>query len=831
MRSAAREATPRIAAQIGPIAAPVTGVTRALGLASAGIIAFVASLRCLAQVVEKRVLDVDPMLDPEPLAAISAAGSLALDVALLVASAGAFFWVHRSGRRINWLWYLLAVVPAPWILVHASADLGHFWRESTWLAGMLAAVAAAHLGRDRELRWLMIATALAATGPMAARGLWQVWVEHAGTVAMFEENKAQILADRGWSPGSPSALIYERRLKQPEPVGWFGLANVYASVMVTMAVMLGGLTLASLRARLPSGWTGLVGLGAAAALAAVTSQILAGGSASKGAAGAFVAGLLVVGFLVVPFLRRRTHWLPIIGLALVALSLGAVVLRGLLADHLGEKSLLFRWFYLQGAVDIVRAHPWTGVGAAGFQEAFMLVRPPRCPEEPASAHSMFVDWLAAFGAAGAAWVGLVALMLVTRLRAAAAPAVGDSDVAPQRIGALCAVVVMLTVSAAVAGCAIEWRLLDGSALLIRIAGVAGGVGIAVGAIRVLSAIGGGTERIILAAGVVTLLCHSQIEMTFWLPGSTVLALMLTGVSASGVEEGRRRAVHSVARAWAAAALGLTPAVAALALASAVLAYGVVPATWFERHLTSAMAPLVELARDRRVLERASMTPGYWELSSEEQQRILAQHGAFAAQIRRIQREATDGQRGLMMDKERQVRMDAATEILGVTGARDLTYEGFPLERQRVEAAMDVVRRMPSNTTPPLGEAEEFVYDVAQSAVAGAPGFSSSLSAAGALDALARAAGGDAHGRVRIARWESVTQLDPANWMWRFRLAEALYDDRQFEAAAAQYSRALQLNESFSLDPLKQMNEQQRAHARARSAAASTRPSDVPQESP
>ena len=217
----------------------------ALKLAAGAIIAGVAAFRCMVTIAEHRVLDVDPMLDPDTIAGLSIAGSLGLDVILLVASAAGMFAVHASGRRVRGWWWLLLLIPIPAAIVHGLDNSSQLWRLSTWVAAMAATVTAAHLAAEATIRRLMLGILLAGGGSLAARGLIQVWHEHAATVAMFERDKQAILADHGWTAGSASAQIFERRLRQPEPLGWFGLSNVYASVMGATLVMLIGLAIGS----------------------------------------------------------------------------------------------------------------------------------------------------------------------------------------------------------------------------------------------------------------------------------------------------------------------------------------------------------------------------------------------------------------------------------------------------------------------------------------------------------------------------------------------------------------------------------------------------------
>src|SRR5207247_156896 len=146
-----------------------------------------------------------------------------------------------------------------------------------------------------------------------------------------------------------------------------------------------GLALGAFRARMQSGWSGAMLLCAIACAAALVS------TGSKGAAMASLVGLALAGApllwlksaqilaarlggagLPIPI---RRNWGPLI-IAMVLLPLAAVVLRGtaLPEGFAGDKSLLFRWHYLQASAHIAAEHPWVGVGPDGFQDAYVRHR-------------------------------------------------------------------------------------------------------------------------------------------------------------------------------------------------------------------------------------------------------------------------------------------------------------------------------------------------------------------------------------------------------------------------------------------------------------------------
>src|SRR5690606_35332276 len=151
----------------------------------------------------------------------------------------------------------------------------------------------------------------------------------------------------------------------------------------------------------------VIGAGAAAGLGAL------GLTYSKGGLEALGLGVVVVGAQVWMHRRgsrrqaRAAGWLMP---GAVAAPIVAVVVRGLIGERLGERSLLFRWFYWQGASRIATDHPVAGVGPAGFQEAYLSARPPLSVEEVTSPHGLPFDWWATLGLFGLAWVGLFGLV-------------------------------------------------------------------------------------------------------------------------------------------------------------------------------------------------------------------------------------------------------------------------------------------------------------------------------------------------------------------------------------------------------------------------------------
>jgi tetratricopeptide (TPR) repeat protein len=209
-----------------------------------------------------------------------------------------------------------------------------------------------------------------------------------------------------------------------------------------------------------------------------------------------------------------------------------VVVRGVLLPEgfVGEKSLLFRWHYLQAASEIVNMYALTGVGPDGFQQAYTLHRPLRNPEEVQSAHAMFTDWLATLGMLGGAWVALIILMAARAGQSLMTPISPDADRASaMRMAvrfALCVAALALAPATF-----IEWQAMIPIDIFVRGLALGGYIAAAAMIAAVLARGDDRWLRGVSIAGATVLLVHGQIEMTFFQNGSVVWCMAMVGMNA------------------------------------------------------------------------------------------------------------------------------------------------------------------------------------------------------------------------------------------------------------------------------------------------------------
>lgn len=538
--------------------------------AATGLLAAVAIRILVATGFEAR-FEVDPALDPLPFAGLGPFASWMVDLLLLACSGLALLAERRSGRGVDPVTMALALLPALPVAFHGLSDAADLHRGSAWLSAAIAAAAAAHLSRDPSSRRLLVVGLLAIAVPLVAKGLVQALVDHPRTVAFFEENREAFLAERGWDPEGTAAANFERRLRQVEATGWFGLANLVSALAAFATVGLAGCAAV---ARGRSRWI--------LAIAALAAGGLVALNFSKGAvvATAFGFACLAIGR------GGKTSRVSLAITAMVAVAFLAAPLRGVF-EHwspgtLGERSLLFRSQYLDGGLRILPQAIPLGIGPEGIQPAYLLAKSPRAPEDVTSLHSAFADWLVTLGPLGLAWAALAFRLVWSREPS------GDGAGLPDPMRDAAAVTFAL-VAALLAAAYAEPFLVDGWWLLVRIGGSFAAVGVAAAAGAALASAGPDRLRAVALAAAGVLLVLGQVEMVLFAVGPVAFAGVALG-AASAIPP------RPLGEARPVAGFGLVNA-ALVAVAALVVLAGAVPqrkADALADEAAGAVAPLAAI---------------------------------------------------------------------------------------------------------------------------------------------------------------------------------------------------------------------------------------------
>lgn len=471
------------------------------------------------------------------LTAFGPAQTAVLCVVSLVVAAMAMGLHAWLGGRVRWLscgLVFLGMATAMWHL-STSSHFDDGYHSSAWLAAAAIGLAALHLAEHATARRWLAAMLVAMLVPLLIQALWYVFVEHAATVTQYMQNRQQALLQQGIEPGSAAQRAYERRLTDSAFTGALSMSNVTGGITAAFTVLaLAGFAFAgdATRVRRALRWL-VVWVG----LAVVWL------TASKGALAACLLGAGVAAIL---------WWAPRLGLgswryalalglaALVPLAMAVVVFRGVVLGPPqtweGERSLLFRWYYWVGAWEVfthARVLP-AGVGVWLFNHLFPQFKPSLLPEDVASTHNVWIDYIITLGLGGLAWSAALLLWLgrgaVRAVQSETLSAAGEPAAAvwPTRMR----VYVLSGLAAVVFGIQFYVQQAMMYDITVMLWLVQAGAFVAVAVWLTDAATSMHAERALVvgsvAAGLVVLV-HGQIEMTFFHVGSSLIAWLIMGL--------------------------------------------------------------------------------------------------------------------------------------------------------------------------------------------------------------------------------------------------------------------------------------------------------------
>lgn len=301
-------------------------------------------------------------------------------------------------------------------LLAAWALFSTFWAGDRFAAVVSAstfAAATALLWATAQLvrSWLRLRlVAGAAFGlllVLVGHGFYQRFVEIPELRRNYEQNRQQILAERGLEPGSFAARQFEQKVLQGEMMGFSRSANTFAAVLVALVIISVGVAAQRLSDGDGIGWAIpiLVALPLAGYVITLTD--------SKAAYATPVLGLALLGaaWFLRGWLGRHARLAYGLGLAAVLLGMAALVGHALYHDSLFHPSLTFRWLYWKGAAKLIALHPVLGVGWENFGPHYLGVRLPYPPEEIKDPHNLLVRFFAELGVVG----GLLAVAWLLRM--------------------------------------------------------------------------------------------------------------------------------------------------------------------------------------------------------------------------------------------------------------------------------------------------------------------------------------------------------------------------------------------------------------------------------
>jgi hypothetical protein len=262
--------------------------------------------------------------------------------------------------------------------------------------------------------------------------------------------------------------------------------------------------------------------------------------------------------------KKLRRLLLIAGVGLVVLVFAGVLLRGAAGPPdtaAGERSILFRYYYWQGAAKAMGAaepkSQWLGLGVQGFVRSYLIHKNPLNPEEVASTHNVFVDFVTMLGIGGLALSCLLVMWLWRAGRLAVSTDDDEDDNTPMPM-ANREVYAAVAIAVLVFGVQFVYQypvLLSPESFLAWVLGAMGFI-----VLFALHATPGWIPRSTASLGLfgaaVVLLVHGQIEMTFFQEGAATFAITVIAVAAAPLSINNQKA-HGAANFSAALLVLLT----------------------------------------------------------------------------------------------------------------------------------------------------------------------------------------------------------------------------------------------------------------------------------
>ena len=212
----------------------------------------------------------------------------------------------------------------------------------------------------------------------------------------WEKNKQQIIADRGWEPGSFQASQFEKKVLAGELLGFCASPNSLAALTVLLLLLIIGDLAQRIADRRPFVWW-LLSL----ALIGLAIWVIIGAQ-SKTAAATPILGVCLLGVC-----WKWRSWIAAHhrlafagGLSGVLLVGAAVVAHGLRHGTLFQRSLTFRWHYWVASFALWKDHLLTGVGWENFSQYYLQYRLPIAPEEIRDPHNLLARFATELGLVG-----------------------------------------------------------------------------------------------------------------------------------------------------------------------------------------------------------------------------------------------------------------------------------------------------------------------------------------------------------------------------------------------------------------------------------------------
>ncbi len=384
-------------------------ITSGMGWTALALVLVVMMLRCLVRFRYQIYFDSATVGLGEGDAAMGPRGIAITDLGCVLALVLAIGHAWLSGQRVMWWAVLIWVAGFGFAMNHGLSDYESLILGADWAAWIALSLAVMHLCQVEVWRRLMMCALVGLLVAVGVDALYQFSL-HGETIALHEQEKEAFLKARGWTESSPGYVKFRERLDQREVVGSVGLSNVMATVMMVLTLISAGIAEGLLRRNKRCGiaW-GLM-------LIVCFGLLIMGMTYSKGGWVAMMVACGAIGgwWWIRSLWKGRAPSWGAIGVVIVSAGVFGVMARGLAGapeTAEGERSMLFRWHYWQGAMHGLQEDPIAGIGPGRFPEVYRATKPEISPEDVTDPHNIFVFFVSTLGLGGSLWTGLILMMV------------------------------------------------------------------------------------------------------------------------------------------------------------------------------------------------------------------------------------------------------------------------------------------------------------------------------------------------------------------------------------------------------------------------------------
>jgi len=338
------------------------------------------------------------------------------------------FSYRLTGIEVGLCIFSVAAIVGVFAAANKRAAITNF---VTLLAPVLMAVLLVQI-LDSQAKVKLLLAVVAALGVVSAyQCAEQFFVSNQMTIEQYEQNREAVLEPLGIEPGTFAQFLFEHRLYTRGVRGFFTTSNSAGSFSLLASFAAIGLFVDHFRNR-KYGAFGPLRL----VICSVAAAVVVFGFLITRSKGAFVASLAVTAMFVVyilfgDWLKRHKKTIFIVLLLFFIAGWCIAIRYGITHGRLpGGKSMLVRWQYWTGAVQMYADHPVTGVGGGNFGGFYPHYKVPSALETVSDPHNFILSILTQYGPLGL--LGFLAVVSVPLWRVVSGQSVSLSQKANRR---------------------------------------------------------------------------------------------------------------------------------------------------------------------------------------------------------------------------------------------------------------------------------------------------------------------------------------------------------------------------------------------------------------